>query len=100
MSNVIQFLEALGRAPAMPWSGVDYAAAVAALEADPAQRDALLDRDAATLNRLLGGRAVMYCSQYPAREDQPAEEESDTPAEEQPDEDGQQDKSALLPRRS
>ncbi|SDQ61550.1 hypothetical protein SAMN05428982_1824 [Pseudoxanthomonas sp. CF385] len=39
----------------------DYAAAVAALEVEPAQRAALLGRDADALARLLDGRPAMFC---------------------------------------
>lgn len=59
MSNIIQFLEAAGREPAL--SPVDYAMAVAALEIPDAQRQALMERDHAALNALLGGRARMIC---------------------------------------
>ncbi len=59
MSNVIQFLEAMGRKPAL--SPADYAASVAALEVDDAQRQALLERDHAGLNELLDGRVKMFC---------------------------------------
>ena len=59
MSNVIQFLEAMGRNPAL--SAAEYAATVAALDANDEQRQALLDRDHAALNQLLDGRAKMIC---------------------------------------
>lgn len=62
MSNVIQFLEALGSNPAMNrMSPGDYASSVAALDADDSQRQALMNRDHATLNDLLGGREGMRC---------------------------------------
>jgi len=45
MSNVIQFLEALGSNPALARLSVaDYEAVVASLDAEGAQRQALLDR--------------------------------------------------------
>ena len=53
MSNAIRFLEHLG---SRPLSAAEYAAGVAALEVDEAQRRALLDRNAVALNDLLGGR--------------------------------------------
>jgi len=59
MSQIIQFLVAAGREPALSPSG--YATAVAALEIPDAQRQALLERDPAALNALLGGRARMIC---------------------------------------
>ncbi len=80
MSNVIQFLEALGQNPAP----ADYAAAVAALDIDEAQRQALLDRDLATLNDLLGGRGKVYCVVVPAEEEEPLNDEKD-PGDEAPD---------------
>ena len=54
MSNAIRFLELLGRRT--PLSPADYAASVAQLEVDDAQRRALLHRDPAALSALLGGR--------------------------------------------
>lgn len=58
MSNVIQFLESLGSNPVLNRrSPAEYGAAVAALEADDDQRQALLDRDHVALNELLDGRA-------------------------------------------
>lgn len=57
MSNVIQFLEAMGSRPAL--SAVEYAAAVEALDAGTVQRQALLDRDHVALNELLDGRPKM-----------------------------------------
>lgn len=66
MSNVIQFLEALGSNPSMTrLSAGDYAATVAALDADEAQRQALIARDHAALNDLLGGREKMACMIWP-----------------------------------
>lgn len=58
MSNVIHFLETLGRNQAM--TGAEYVSAVAALEVDDPQREALLSRDAAMLNALLDGRPKVF----------------------------------------
>lgn len=69
MSNVITFLETLGRAPAGR-SADDYAAAVAMLDVGDDARAALLARDAAALNDLLGGRPRMVCMLFPADDDQ------------------------------
>ena len=80
MSNVIRFLESMGSNPSLAHlSPAEYAASVAALEVDDAQGRALLDRDAVTLNALLGGRPKIYCSQFAPerREDQPAKREDD-----------------------
>lgn len=60
MSNVIQFLESLGNS-ATRLSAADYAAAIADLNVEPPQRNALLDRDVATLSGLLEARATMFC---------------------------------------
>ena len=59
MSEVIRFLEAQGRNPAR--SSAEFAAAVAGLAVDDAQRAALLGRNHLRLNELLGGRAQMRC---------------------------------------
>ena len=59
MSQIIQFLEAAGREPALSPAG--YATAVAALQIPDAQRQALLERDHAALNALLDGRPRMIC---------------------------------------
>lgn len=93
MSNVIQFLETMGRNPSMTRvSTVDYAASVALLEIHNEQRHALLHRDQDVLSGLLGGRSKMLCSVFPADDDQkddqkhdnerePEEPNRDTPAE-------------------
>ena len=61
MSNVIQFLEAMGRNPGVHGlSAADYAASVALLEIDGAQQQALLDRNAVAINDLLEGRSRMF----------------------------------------
>ena len=83
MSNVIAFLESLGRDAALRPAGEQYAAAVAALDVDDEARDALLAKDDLTLGALLGGRPRMLCALLPADDDQvPAE---DQPAEDEPD---------------
>lgn len=86
MSNVIQFLEMLGRNPAP----TDYATAVAALDVDEAQRRALLDGDHATLAELLGGRSKMYCLVVPAEEEEPLDDGK------QPDDDKQDEADASI----
>lgn len=66
MSKVIRFLEALGSNSALTkLSAAQYAATVAVLDVDDAQRQALLDRDQATLTGLLGGREEMRCLVWP-----------------------------------
>lgn len=62
MSQIIGFLENLGRSPTCGRAPqADYAAIVASLQATPEQRQALLARDHAALSGLLGGRAQMMC---------------------------------------
>lgn len=62
MSNSIQFLETLGRNPALiPGALQAYAEAVESLEVSEAERMALRDRDQTALNGLLDGRARMLC---------------------------------------
>jgi hypothetical protein len=94
MTDVIRFLESMGSNPALTnLTATEYAAAVAALDADQAQKQALLDRDHAALNRLLGGRSKMYCSQYPAREDQPLDPQQEP---EPQDDDGKEEPSQKM----
>jgi len=63
MSNVIQFLVAMGANPVM--NAAEYAASVVTLDADDLQRQALMERDQDTLNKLLGGREQMRCIVWP-----------------------------------
>lgn len=88
MSNVIQFLEALGSNPALTrLSAADYEAVVASLDADGAQQQALLHRDQVAINGLLGGRAErMMLAQY-APEEQPFRKDDDQQDGDQPSED-------------
>ncbi|QNP39487.1 hypothetical protein [Lysobacter solisilvae (ex Woo and Kim 2020)] len=60
MSNVVQFLEALGASPNQI-SGANYASAVAAAKLDAAAHEALVARDQDGLNRAISGRAAMRC---------------------------------------
>lgn len=63
MSNAIQFLESISHHPALiRGASRAYAEAVAVLDVDDAQREALLDRDHAALNALLNGRSQMLCA--------------------------------------
>ena len=66
MSNIIRFLETMGRTPISP---ADYAATVAALEVGAPQRKALIDRDQDALNELLDGRRQLKCAIFAADED-------------------------------
>ena len=68
MSNVIQFLEAAGRGVSL--APIDYAAAVASLDIDEAQRGALIERNHARLSDLLDGRVQMMCIVNAPQQDQ------------------------------
>lgn len=92
MSDVVSFLEALGR-DAMTGNGLaaeGYASRVEVLDIDDDQRTALINRDADALGRLLQGRQVMLCSVFPADEpqregegDEPDDRPDDSPAEDE-----------------
>lgn len=85
MSNMVQFLETLGSNPALTMlSASEFEAIVAKLDVDDSQRQALLARDGAALNDMLGGRERMLCVIWPA--DEPARED-DQPGDEAPAED-------------
>lgn len=90
MSNVVQFLEALARNP-KPLSAEDVAAAVLGAGLDPDVQQAMLDRDANSLNRVLGGRATMLCFIAPAENDEP---QKDEPQEDQPEKESPSDQPA------
>jgi hypothetical protein len=75
MSNAIEFLESLGSA-AEPMDAAHYARAVNGLAIDPDLRQALLERDSARINQLLGGRGSMMLVLAPA-EDAPADDDGD-----------------------
>ena len=62
MSNVIQFLETIGRGPGL--RPEQYAAVVSSLDVDAGQRDALLARDGERLSQALGGRGEARCLIY------------------------------------
>ena len=59
MQDAIRFLERLGQDVAIGSSA--YAALLAEEVADGAARDALLDRDVAALNDVVGGSAPWFC---------------------------------------
>ena len=67
MSNVIRFLESMGTRQV---SATDYAASVAALDLDSKHKQALLNRDHASLNDLMGGRANVFFGVFAAEEDE------------------------------
>lgn len=61
MTQAIQFLDTIGRSPAILGHAAAYREAVDALDAGPEVRDALLRRDAAGLAGLLDARPRMLC---------------------------------------
>lgn len=69
MSNIVRFLESLGSQPGL--SASDYAAAVALLDAEEAQREALVAADIDALSEMLGGRSKMICMIATPDEEQP-----------------------------
>lgn len=70
MSNVIQFLESMGKdATLSTMSPEEYTAAVNALDVDDVAQHALLNRDHAALNNSLGGRMKMMMMLVPAEDD-------------------------------
>ena len=77
MSNVIQFLEKLGRGAGCESAEV-YSAAVEQLGVDELLRDALLRKDQVALNALLGARHNVMMVLVPA------EPERDEPGREEP----------------
>ena len=83
MSNVIAFLESLGRNPDIRPASAELAAAVAALPVGDDARAARLAGDAGTLGDLMGGRPKMICMLFPADDDQKQDE--DSPAKDEPD---------------
>ena len=71
MSNVIQFLESMGRNPGITrLSAADYAATVALLDIGDAERQSLLSCDQSSINDLLGGRVKMFHTIFPAEEEE------------------------------
>ncbi|WP_159015673.1 hypothetical protein [Cognatiluteimonas profundi] len=79
MSAAIRFLETVG---SNALSAANYEGAVAGLEVDELHRKALLQRNPAALNDILGGRPTMFFGVL-APEEQPLEDE---PFEDIPDE--------------
>ena len=71
MSNVIQFLESMGKNAALgSMSPEDFTTAVKALGVDDVAEHAMLNRDHAALNDCLGGRVKMMMMLVPAEDDE------------------------------
>jgi hypothetical protein len=78
MSNVIQFLESMGKNAALAnLSPEEYTAMVKALNVDDMAEHALLNRDHVELNDSLGGRIKMMMMLVPAEDDQGEGKDSD-----------------------
>jgi hypothetical protein len=76
MSNVIPFLEAMGRNATMSRMSIaDYQAAVATLDVDETLRAILLRRDAAALGRALCARETLLCMIFAPEKEEPAPQE-------------------------
>jgi len=82
MTNAISMLANMGsNVAASQMSAGQYAAAIAALNADEELSYALLNKDVTAISRALGGRASMVCMVAPA-EEEPAKEEEPVPVDE------------------
>ena len=78
MSNVIQFLESMGKDAALSnMSPEEYTTAVKALGVDDVAKHALLSRDHAALNDTLGGRKKMMMMLAPAEDDDEGQTQND-----------------------
>lgn len=88
MTLALQLLDTLGRAPALGTTDGAYDQAVAALDLEPALRDALLRRDQAGLAALLGARSRMvFAICTPDNEEAPErspDREEDAPGGDEP----------------
>lgn len=84
MSNVVQFLEVLGR-HAGALSEAEYRTAVEGLEVDAGQKEALLQRNPEVLGQMLGARATVLAYIV-----SPEEEDGGKDDDSQPDDDGQE----------
>lgn len=87
MSNVIQFLETMGRDAAFSrLSTPEYAESVARLELDHELRDALARKDVSALKRLLGLSDTLMMLLFREGEDAPQQDDhqqdGDTPEQE------------------
>lgn len=78
MSNIIQFLESMGKDAALAnMSPEEFTASVKALGVDDVAEHALLNRDHDALNDLLGGRMKMMMMLVPAEDDDQGEKKPD-----------------------
>ncbi|HOZ04909.1 MAG TPA: hypothetical protein PLS60_05905 [Arenimonas sp.] len=78
MSNIIQFLESMGKDAALAnMSPEEFTTTVKALGVDDVAEHALLNRDHDALNDLLGGRMKMMMMLVPAEDDDQGEKKPD-----------------------
>lgn len=84
MSNVVQFLESLGRNVAVP-SEAEYTTSVAMLDVTAEEQEALLRRDPHAIGNVLGARATVLAYVV-----SPEEEEGGKDDDSQPDGGGQE----------
>jgi len=89
MSNVIRFLEEMGRNPAVGrMAAAEYAATMAAFDIDQPQRQALLDRNHVVLGDLVDGRLrMMFYITVPSPDDHEAIPDDDNDGDGVPDDD-------------
>ncbi len=84
MSNVIQFLESMGKDAVLSnMSPEEFTTAVKALAVDDVAQYALLNRDHAALNDSLGGRMKMMMMLAPAEEEEDETQNDDDKKEEE-----------------
>lgn len=89
MSNVIQFLQAMGAdATLARMAESEYQDAVDALDVGDSQKRALLGRDDSRLRELLDSPATMFCMIFSPEEESPKspepDDESETPLDDDP----------------
>lgn len=78
MSNVIEFLDAMGRNAQLRHADADtLAAALEQAQIDPALRAAVLSGDQQRLESLLGARTNVVCGFAPAQDDEDQEKAPD-----------------------
>lgn len=80
MSNVIRFLESLGRdTGAGALESPDFASRIASLDVEPQLREAMLAGDVATVAQRVGARASMMIFLAPTEPDNDKPDEEDAP---------------------
>lgn len=77
MSNVVRFLDSLGRQPRL--NAGAYAAAVAQVDTGEAQRNALLAADIDALAASLNARATMCCAVFEPSRQPDRDPDADSP---------------------